>query len=349
MKTITYDRGRILEAPPEVVACLWTNWEIYDALLGSKFRIRRLRENAWCASYYFDAQLTLELREASLDAGRFVYSLRTTMFGVPASTMVTLRYECLMSGRTSVHGEFKSDLGTMALAMEPLVRGKINRAIDAVIDGGQTSCELLASSYAETLAMLPSQYQQTIAVYLETAKRLREGAAANSTILSPNEDQLHRMVPISSTQKIFVVHGRNEYYRQRVVNLLREWGCIPITLREQPNIGRTLIEKFEEHANADYAVVLLTADDKGALATERNHLPRPRQNVVFEMGYFIGRMTRERVCALYQEGVELPSDLAGIVYVPLDSNDQWQQVLLDELRAVGFDLKRQSELLVPVS
>jgi predicted nucleotide-binding protein len=237
----------------------------------------------------------------------------------------------------------------MALAMEPLVRGKINRAIDAVIDGGQTSCELLASSYAETLAMLPSQYQQTIAVYLETAKRLREGAAANSTILSPNEDQLHRMVPISSTQKIFVVHGRNEYYRQRVVNLLREWGCIPITLREQPNIGRTLIEKFEEHANADYAVVLLTADDKGALATERNHLPRPRQNVVFEMGYFIGRMTRERVCALYQEGVELPSDLAGIVYVPLDSNDQWQQVLLDELRAVGFDLKRQSELLVPVS
>jgi predicted nucleotide-binding protein len=67
------------------------------------------------------------------------------------------------------------------------------------------------------------------------------------------------------------------------------------------------------------------------------------------MGYFIGRMTRERVCALYQEGVELPSDLAGIVYVPLDSNDQWQQVLLDELRAVGFDLKRQSELLVPVS
>lgn len=346
MKTVTYDRGRIIDAPPEVVACLWSNWDIYDALLEHKFAIRKLAHNSWTATYYFSIVLTLEAREASLDAGRFVYSLRTTMFGMPSAAVVTLRYERLMSGKTSVHGEFKSDLTGLARIVEPLVRGKINVAVDAVIEGGQASCEIIAREYNFIRSSLPEEHVAHIDHYLETARRLRDGLAVSDASLLSSAAAVKRVRTIASSRRVFVVHGRNDVQRQRVCALLRDWDCTPVVLREQPNIGRTIIEKFEEHANADYAVILLTADDRGAQVGERNYQPRARQNVVFEMGYFIGRMTRERVCALYQEGVELPSDLAGILYIPLDDAGQWQLSLREELRAIGFHLRDGNSILV---
>ncbi len=125
---------------------------------------------------------------------------------------------------------------------------------------------------------------------------------------------------------------------KRVARELSARGCTPVVLRELPSMGRTLIEKIEENGDADYAVVLLTADDRGGLANEKELRARARQNVVFEWGYFLGRINRERVCALYEEGVELPSDLGGFVHIPLDNSDRWKKELLAELRAVGFQL-----------
>ncbi len=101
-----------------------------------------------------------------------------------------------------------------------------------------------------------------------------------------------------------------------------------------------IIEKFEDYADVGFAVVLLTPDDQGGLAEAATDQlqPRARQNVIFELGYFIGRLSRARVCPLYVAGVEIPSDYSGVVFVPLDDAGMWRMQLAKELKAAGFDV-----------
>ena len=106
-----------------------------------------------------------------------------------------------------------------------------------------------------------------------------------------------------------------------------------------PAKGRTIIEKFEQHARVGYAIVLLTPDDAGSLQGDENDLkPRARQNVIFELGFFIGRLGRKHVCALTKGDVEIPSDYAGIEYIPFNDPDGWQLKLMKELKSGGFKI-----------
>ncbi len=131
---------------------------------------------------------------------------------------------------------------------------------------------------------------------------------------------------------VFVVHGHNELIREQVARTINEeGGRKAVILHEQANRGQTLIEKFERHASeAGWAVILLTADDVGGVSEHELH-PRARQNVVLEMGFFYGRLGREHVAVLYEDGVELPSDTDGIAYIPIDSAGAWKSKLLREL------------------
>jgi predicted nucleotide-binding protein len=141
------------------------------------------------------------------------------------------------------------------------------------------------------------------------------------------------------SREVFVVHGRDEGRKQAVARVLEKLGLDVVILHERPSKGRTIIEKFEDYSDVGYAVVLLAGDDVGALASERDKLhPRPRQNVIFELGYFVGRLGRKGVCALYEEGVEIPSDYKGVVYVPLDAAEGSKLRLALELSASGFDI-----------
>jgi len=108
-------------------------------------------------------------------------------------------------------------------------------------------------------------------------------------------------------------------------------------LHEQAS-RRTVLEKFEEHAQlASFAVVLLTADDVGG-AVGQETKPRGRQNVIFELGFFFGKLGREHVCVLLGEGVEQPSDIAGLVYVAADASGSWKYSLSRELQASGIEV-----------
>jgi predicted nucleotide-binding protein len=120
--------------------------------------------------------------------------------------------------------------------------------------------------------------------------------------------------------KIFLVHGHDETALHETARFLEKLRQEVIILREQPSQGKTIVEKFEEYADVGFAIVLLTADDRGGSKASDpvGFLCRARQNVIFELGYFNGRIGRGRVCALYQPGVEIPSDYAGILYVELD-------------------------------
>jgi predicted nucleotide-binding protein len=141
---------------------------------------------------------------------------------------------------------------------------------------------------------------------------------------------------------IFVVHGQDHAAKLAVQGFIRQVTDLdPVVLHDQPNMGRTLIEKFEgEGARAAFAVVVLTADDEGrAVRTESDGLSkRGRQNVVFEFGYFVGALGRSQTAVLYEPGVELPSDLQGLVYIPLDAAGGWKLLLARELKAAGIDV-----------
>jgi len=138
--------------------------------------------------------------------------------------------------------------------------------------------------------------------------------------------------------KIFLVHGHDDRALHETARFLEKLRQEVIILREQPNKGRTLIEKFENYADVGFAIVLLTPDDKGGPkdSPASDLKSRARQNVVFELGYFIGRLGRNRVCALYLEGVEIPSDYSGVLYTKMDTSGAWRLEIAKELKAAGL-------------
>lgn len=140
------------------------------------------------------------------------------------------------------------------------------------------------------------------------------------------------------TKKIFVVHGHDEGAREGAARFLEKIGLEAIILREQPNRGRTVIEKFVDCAQeVGFAVVLLTPDDLGSVAGDGAQMSRARQNVIFELGYFVGSLGRGRACLLRKGKVEIPSDLYGVVYSDMDGADGWKIALARELKAAGFE------------
>ena len=121
-----------------------------------------------------------------------------------------------------------------------------------------------------------------------------------------------------------------------VARLIERSGLNAIILHEQPNAGRTIIEKFEDHGGAaGFAVAILTPDDVGG--PDASHLqPRARQNVIGELFWFAGKLGRKRVCALLKGRVEMPSDFAGVGYTEMDERGAWKAELLKELTAAGY-------------
>ncbi len=145
------------------------------------------------------------------------------------------------------------------------------------------------------------------------------------------------LVTPNRPRRVFVVHGHDDAAREAVARFLERMGFEAIVLHERANRGGTIIEKFEANSDVGYAVVLLTPDDEGA-KTGFTANPRARQNVIFEWGYFVGRLGREHVFALKKGNVELPSDIQGWVWEVLDEYGAWRQKLAKELEAAGFSI-----------
>jgi predicted nucleotide-binding protein len=145
---------------------------------------------------------------------------------------------------------------------------------------------------------------------------------------------------ITGLRTVFLIHGHDDGSKETVARFLSKLGLEPVILHEQPNQGRTIIEKFERHSQVGFAIALLTPDDVGGLtgAGADQLRPRARQNVIFEFGYFMGKLGRHSVCALTKGNVELPSDYSGVLYIPLDVSGAWRMTLVRELKAAGYDV-----------
>jgi predicted nucleotide-binding protein len=179
----------------------------------------------------------------------------------------------------------------------------------------------LGRSKARNLALLEQAVQS-----LKEQLSERQPTVASGTGVRPER-----------SRKVFVVHGHDNTPKAEVARYIEKIGLEAIILHERPNKGRTLITKFrEEAADVGFAVVLMTPDDHGGAAGESTK-PRARQNVVFELGFFIGALGPARVAALVKGNVEPPSDFDGVVYISLDHAD-WATELARELQEAGFEI-----------
>ncbi|EMV1930711.1 TPA: nucleotide-binding protein [Escherichia coli] len=146
------------------------------------------------------------------------------------------------------------------------------------------------------------------------------------------------------TKKVFIVHGRDEISKTNLEVFLREIGMEPIVLHRQADVGQTVIEKFEANSDVGFAFILLTPDEIAYLSPE-DSLPdderqkelRARPNVMFEFGYFVGKLGRSKVCCLYTGDVVIPSDLNGLIYKKYTSSiEEVAYSIMKDLRATGY-------------
>lgn len=143
----------------------------------------------------------------------------------------------------------------------------------------------------------------------------------------------------SNTPNIFIVHGHDRELVKFVQDIVEKdlgWTK-PIVLDEQAGGGLTIIEKFENFAHSAEAVlVLMSPDDFGASRESIDDEQfRARQNVLFELGFFFGKFRRQsgRVFILKSGNLELPSDLAGIVYINVEKKDnESREKIVKELK-----------------
>ena len=141
--------------------------------------------------------------------------------------------------------------------------------------------------------------------------------------------------------KVFIVHGHDSQLKESVARLVdRQQHIEAIILSEQRNRGKTLIEKLEKHSDVGGAICLFSADDVGREKDEKRGKPRARQNVVFEAGYFMGKLGRDHIIIIADKAVELPSDLNGILYTDKES---WKHDVLAELEEMGYDIDFSKE------
>lgn len=173
----------------------------------------------------------------------------------------------------------------------------------------------------------------------------------NYTVMQPaNVSNVYAQYPLQQTapqsspsgtvrQKVFIVHGHDEKAKLEMARTLEKLGFDAIILHEQANAGRTIIEKIAAYSDVAFAVVLYTECDYGRDKNQpvEEEKYRARQNVVFEHGYLIGKLGRDKVSAFVKGAVETPGDISGVVYVPMDTSGAWKQELVREMHAAGLD------------
>jgi predicted nucleotide-binding protein len=157
-------------------------------------------------------------------------------------------------------------------------------------------------------------------------------AKALEDIMNANPELEKGVAEKVQGSKLFIIHGHDELLKMEVQLLLHRAGVNSMVLHELPDKGRTIIDKLiEEGSQSNYAIALLSPDD--LLGDGKG---RARQNVILEIGYFMGQLGKERVRLLVKGDLDIPSDLQGILYEKVDDSGNWRMKVLKELIAVGI-------------
>lgn len=193
--------------------------------------------------------------------------------------------------------------------------------------------------YNYAYAVPPEEFQGTLAREKSLTTSLLQQAIADLdqelSLVPRVSEEIASVESSVLNRRVFLVHGHDHQPLEAVARFLERIGFDPIILHEQPNRGQTIIEKLERNTDVGFAVVFLTPDDVGG-QNPRELKSRPRQNVLLELGFFVGSLGRDRVCAFKRGELDLPSDYDGVLWTDYDEQGGWRQVLGRELEAAGY-------------
>lgn len=187
-------------------------------------------------------------------------------------------------------------------------------------------------------ALIISQYSEDIIEDVRKAFKKHQDLKLPKKELVESSKVKSKKSNSSNKKDVFIVHGHNEELKEKVARTLEKLKLNPIILHEQSNSGQTIIEKLEKHSNVNFAIVLLTYDDFGNVKSVDSKNKRSRQNVILELGYFLAKIGRENVMPLYEDGVELPNDISGVIYTLIDKSENWKFRLVKELKSANYNV-----------
>ncbi|HEY1774008.1 MAG TPA: nucleotide-binding protein [Gammaproteobacteria bacterium] len=282
--------------------------------------------------------------------------LETDLLGRGSSMIVEARSPALLlpeskarSSQLELHFETGRLVHPGPLGLSYIAKTKAGRGASSTVGGSQMKPRPSADEGWRYFERYPLAEAQSVKVFLsyggaslgefefnvEPTQETRPAKEEAKTLDKGNRDK---------SKRVFVVHGHDVAAREGVARFIQKLGLEPIILHEQPDGGKTIIEKFEHNSDVSYAVVLLTPDDVGSKRGDSTSKPRPRQNVIFELGYFVGVLGRSHVAALVKGEVERPSDYDGVVYISLDDHDAWKMKLARELQTAGHAIDMNNVL-----
>jgi len=240
------------------------------------------------------------------------------------------RFDPIMSAlETKVNSTLQEILGHDTVEYNQHAVGSFDTLPLSMIPGRQESLQRIQEGYKEGIRSCLLGLRTLRELFVE---RVLDAQGQAATPASAKRQK-------NMTRQVFIVHGHDSAAKESVARYLTKLDLEPIVLHEQPNAGRTIIEKFEAHSDVAFAVVLLTPDDVGySSGNSADAKPRARQNVILELGFFTAALGRARVCALYTGGVEIPSDFSGVLYHELDAGGAWRLLLARELKAGGLEI-----------
>lgn len=245
------------------------------------------------------------------------------------------------------------DISSIRERWDPLIQSltkKVNSTLQDILGHDTIEYHEYSIDSLDTLPLImgggPDPIHKVHAGYSKGIERARLKLGTLRDIfqerIGDSVESAEKTVPtkaFGATRRVFIVHGHDDGLKEAVARYLSKLQLSPVVLHEQPNQGKTIIEKFEHHADVDFAVVLLTPDDIGHPSNRQDLArPRARQNVVLELGFFMGTLGRHRVCVLHAGDLELPSDYSGVLYLPLDAGGAWRFLLAKEMKASGMQI-----------
>lgn len=214
--------------------------------------------------------------------------------------------------------------------VKQIIVSESNEKIDTLIQKAKYEHKARRSFYFATKEVVGSDNHY---VKIITANILKEG---NNFLITKQKSTAEKTSIDAKNRKIFIVYGHDENALLKVSQFLEKLDFTPIVLSDKSNGGKTIIEKLEENADVGFAIVLYTPDD--LVKKDKEEYKQPRPNVIFEYGYFMAKLGRDRVALLQKDEVKENSDILGTAYIKMDDNEGWKMQVAKELKAAGYDV-----------
>jgi len=272
--------------------------------------------------------------------------------------MPTPKYHIYIQYAEAEKSGFRFNLTKEELARtfsEPFNAGKPFWFTGKLLNPAKTQKALIFWSYepADKL-VLPSQEPLIVAKDKGAAAEAVEASKVKGAYVCTEKYLPHtrkaqvpseKKVTSSAKRRVLVACGSDDEMKDALTAALGKLWLVPVVLCEEPGHGKKIVERFADYADIEFAVVLLSPDDYIYSKSEEpsKRKLKPSQDVVFELGFLLGKIGKEHVFVLFRESekreFDVRIDFEGIKATPFDNRDSWKLALIRELTNCGYTVE----------